>query len=641
MAEAVPDCLRHGQHLLRQSIRGVSQSQFMPQAQASTLGRSSCPLPVEIVNDLSIHVATVNGSGSQSSNLVLLRALFEMGIPVSGKNLFPSNIAGLPTWYTIRASKYGFTGRKKEVDVLVAMNPQTAQEDVESLDPGRAVVYDEPLRLRDLRDDLHFYPVPFDKLVVPVCPAPKLRKLVRNMIYDGVLAHLLDIEMNEIRDGIFKQFKTKLKAAELNWNAAQAGYDWAEENIDKRDPYRLERMDANEGKIIVEGNAAAALGAVFGGVSVITWYPITPSSSLAEAAQEYLKRFRVDDKTGKATFAVVQAEDELASIGMAIGAGWAGARAMTTTAGPGISLMSEFVGLAHFAEVPVVLMDVQRMGPSTGLPTRTSQGDFLSAATLSHGDTMHPMLIPATPEECFEFGAKAFDVAERLQAPVFVMLDLDLGMNYWTAEKFEYPDWDLDRGKVLSEEDIEALRGDWGRYRDVDGDGIAYRTVPGNPHPQAAYFARGTGHDADANYSEREDDWIRNMERLRKKMTGATRLLPEPVVEDNPEASVAFVAAGTSHEAVRESRSQLARQHGIETGYCRVRGWPFSACTQDFIARYDRVYVVDQNRDGQLRTLLRRQFPDIHDHLHSVCYFGGMPIDAQTITDSVVDQERP
>jgi 2-oxoglutarate ferredoxin oxidoreductase subunit alpha len=612
----------------------------MQSLKVSPLGEALPLRAREVVNDFSIHVATINGSGSQSSNFILLRALFEMGVPVSGKNLFPSNIAGLPTWYTIRASKYGFTGRKKEVDILVAMNGQTATEDVESLHPRRAVIYDEPLRLQDLRHDLHFYPVPFDKLVVPVCPLPKLRKLVRNIIYDGVLAYLLGIEMEEIRRAIYKQFSTKPKAAVLNWNAAIAGYEWAEKHLDKTDPFRVERMDGNKGKIIVEGNSAAALGAVFGGVSVITWYPITPSSSLAEAAQGYLNRFRIDPDTGKAGFAVIQAEDELASIGMAIGAGWAGARAMTTTAGPGMSLMSEFVGLAHFAEIPVVLIIVQRMGPSTGLPTRTSQGDFLSAATLSHGDTTHPMLIPATPEECFEFSARAFDVAERIQAPVFVMLDLDLGMNYWTADKFDYPDWDMDRGKVLSEEDIEKLQGDWGRYRDVDGDGIAYRTIPGNRHPQAAYFTRGTGHDPDASYSEREDDWIRNMDRIKKKMVGARRWLPEPVIDDNPTARIALVAAGTSHEPVRESRNQLLLEYGVETAYCRVRGWPFSHDTEEFIARHKRVYVVEQNRDGQLRALLRRQFPAIHDHLRSVRYYGGMPLDARTITDAIVEEER-
>ncbi len=606
----------------------------------SPLGNTVPAAAGEIVNDFSIQVATVNGSGSQSSNLVLLRALFEMGIPVSGKNLFPSNIAGLPTWYTIRANKLGFTGRKKEVDLLVAMNAQTALDDVQGLEPGRAVVYDEPLRLSSVRDDLCFYPVPFDRLTVPVCPVPRLRKLVRNMVYDGVLAWLLQIDMEEIRNGINKQFSTKPKAAAINWDAAAAGFDWAARNLEKRDPFRLERMDANNGKIIVEGNAAAALGAVFGGVSVITWYPITPSSSLAEAAQGYLERFRRDPETGKATFAIVQAEDELASIGMAIGAGWSGARAMTTTAGPGISLMSEFVGLGHFAEIPVVVIDVQRMGPSTGLPTRTSQGDLLSAATLSHGDTMHPMLIPATPEECFEFSAKAFDVAERLQAPVFVMLDLDLGMNYWAAEKFEYPDWDMDRGKVLSEADIERLGGEWGRYRDVDGDGVPYRTLPGNPHPQAAYFARGTGHDEDANYSEREDDWIRNLTRIKRKLRGAHRWLPGPIVEDAPGCRIALVAAGTSHEAVRESRCQLREEYGLETAYCRVRGWPLDPSIEGFIAKHDHVYVVDQNRDGQLRTLLRWQFPEIHDHLRSVRYFGGMPLDARTITDAIVEKEQ-
>lgn len=593
----------------------------------------------EILNDFSIHVATVNGSGSQSSNLILLRALFEMGIPVSGKNMFPSNIAGLPTWYTIRASRFGFTGRKKEVDFLVAMNSETAQEDVESLEPGCAVVYDEPLQLQHLRDDLHFYPVPFDKLVAPVCPIVKLRKLVRNIIYDGVLAYLLGIEMEEVRRAIYRQFSAKPKAADLNWNAAVAGYEWAEEHLVKTDPFLLERMDENRGKIIIEGNAAAALGAVFGGVSVLTWYPITPSSSLAEAAQAYLERFRVDPETGKATFAVVQAEDELASIGMAVGAGWAGARAMTTTAGPGISLMSEFVGLAHFAEIPVVIINVQRMGPSTGLPTRTSQGDFLASAMLSHGDTYHPMLIPATPAECFRFSAQAFDVAERVQAPVFVMLDLDLGMNSWASETFEYPDWDMDRGKILSEHDIERLKGDWGRYRDVDGDGIAYRTVPGNRHPQAAYFARGTGHDPDARYSEREDDWIRNMDRIRKKMRAITGLLPEPVLQHNADARVALLAAGTSHEAVRESRNQLQDEYGLETAYCRVRSWPFSKSVLEFINRYEHVFVVEQNRDGQLQSLVNRQFPETHTRLRSVRYYGGMPLDARTVTDSIAREE--
>ena len=374
----------------------------MPSAELAPAGTAVPEYASPVVNDFSIQVATANGSGSQSANLVLLRSLFQMGIPVSGKNLFPSNIAGLPTWYTIRASKHGFIGRKKEIDFLVAMNPETAQEDVRDLPPGAALVYDEPLHLDETRDDVCFYAMPFDKLVAPVCPNAKLRRLVRNIIYDGVLASLLGIELEEIHIALRKQFKTKPKAAEMNWQAVRAGYEYARNELTKADPFHVERMKANQGKIIIDGNSAAALGAMFGGVTVATWYPITPSSSLAESLTDYCRQYRIDSETGKATFAIVQAEDELASIGMAIGAGWCGARAMTATAGPGISLMSEFVGLGYFAEVPVVIFDVQRMGPSTGLPTRTSQGDLVACATLSHGDTAHPMLIPSNPEECFE-----------------------------------------------------------------------------------------------------------------------------------------------------------------------------------------------------------------------------------------------
>src|SRR4051812_17671842 len=367
-----------------------------------------------VVNDFSIQVATVNGSGSQTANSVLMRAIFQMGIPVSGKNMFPSNIAGLPTWFTIRASKQGFIGRKKEIDFLIAMNPETAKEDVLKLDEGAAVVYDEPLKLNALRSDLHFYPVPFDKLVGPVCPEAKLRKLVRNMIYDGILANLLQIDMEEMRKALFKQFgKRKAKAAELNMGALAAGYDYATQNLPKADPFRVEKMNATAGKIIIEGNAAAALGSMFAGVTVVTWYPITPSSSLVETLIGYLKRFRIDKETGKSTYAVVQAEDELASIGMALGAGWAGARSMTSTAGPGVSLMSEFVGLGYYAELPTVIFDITRVGPSTGLPTRTQQSDILSIVLCSHGDTKHIMLIPSSVSECFEMGYEAFDLAEK------------------------------------------------------------------------------------------------------------------------------------------------------------------------------------------------------------------------------------
>ena len=394
---------------------------------------------IQVINDFSIQVATVNGSGSQTANLVLLRSILLMGVPVSGKNMFPSNIAGLPTWYTIRASKRGYNGRKKEVDFLVAMNPETAKEDVMTLEAGAAVVYDEPLKLNELRSDLTFYPVPFDKLVAPVCPDAKLRRLVRNMIYDGILAKLLGIDMALMEQALGKQLGKKAKAVTLNQGALKAGWDYAEATFTKQDPFHIEKMNETAGKILIEGNSAAAIGCMMAGVTVVAWYPITPSSSLCESLIGYMRKYRTDKTTGKATFAIVQAEDEIASLGMVIGAGWAGARAMTATAGPGISLMSEFAGLAYYAETPAVIFDVQRVGPSTGLPTRTAQGDLLSTAFLSHGDTKHILLIPSSVEECYELSMQAFDLTERLQTPIFVMMDLDLGMNNWMSNGFEYP----------------------------------------------------------------------------------------------------------------------------------------------------------------------------------------------------------
>src|SRR5712692_3184232 len=594
----------------------------------------------QVVNDLSIQVATVNGSGSQTANSVLMRSIFQMGVPVSGKNMFPSNIAGLPTWFTIRASKQGFIARKKEIDFLVAMNPETAREDVMNLDSGAAVVYDEPLKLNTLRPDLHFYPVPFDKLVGPVCPDAKLRKLVKNMIYDGILAQILSIDMEEMRKALFKQFgKRKAKAAELNMGALAAGYDYAANKLTKIDPFRVEKMNATAGKIIIEGNAAAALGSMFAGVTVVTWYPITPSSSLVETLIGYLKRFRIDKESGKATYAVVQAEDELASIGMALGAGWAGARSMTSTAGPGISLMSEFVGLGYYAEIPAVIFDVQRVGPSTGLPTRTAQGDLLSAAFLSHGDTKHPLLFPSSPEESFSMTMEAFDLAEELQTPIFVMLDLDLGMNYWMAEPFSYPRKPLKRGKVLTAEEIEKLNG-FSRYKDVDGDGIGYRTLPGTEHPLAAYFTRGSGHNEKANYTERPDDYVRNMDRLARKFETAGSMVPRPVVDRVDGARIGLIGAGTTHWALVETRDQLRREFDTPTSYLRLRAFPFNHELGEFIDRHECTYVVEQNRDGQLLDLIRLALPvDLHARLRSVRYYGGLPIDARTITDEIVQQE--
>src|SRR5712675_1629984 len=526
-----------------------------------------------VVNDFSIQVATVNGSGSQTANIVLLRSLLLMGIPASGKNMFPSNIAGLPTWYTIRASKRGYIARKKEVDFLVAMNPETAKEDVLTLDPGAAVVYDEPLKLNTLRNDVVFYPVPFDKLVAAVCPDAKLRRLVRNMIYDGVLAKILGIDPALMEKALGKQLGKKAKAVTLNAGALKAGWDYAEANLTKQDPFAIEPMNETAGKILIEGNAAAAVGCMMAGVTVVAWYPITPSSSLCESLIGYMKKYRMDKETGKATFAIVQAEDEIASLGMVIGAGWAGARAMTATAGPGISLMGEFTGLAYYAETPAVIFDVQRVGPSTGLPTRTAQGDLIQAAFLSHGDTKHIMIIPASVEESYTMAQQAFELAELFQTPIFVMMDLDLGMNNWMSDAFTYPTKPVNRGKLLTPAKLKEL-GEWGRYKDVDGDGIAYRTIPGDGLP--VYFTRGSGHNAKGQYSERPDDYVENMDRLSRKFETARQFVPKPVVQNNPKAKIGFIAYGTSEYATQESRDQLREETKVETSYFRLRAYPFS-----------------------------------------------------------------
>ena len=590
-----------------------------------------------IVNDFSIQIATVNGSGSQTANLVLLRSILLMGVPVSGKNMFPSNIAGLPTWYTIRASKRGYISRKKEVDFLVAMNPETAKEDVLTLDPGAAVVYDEPLKLNTLRSDVAFYPVPFDKLVAPVCPDAKLRRLVRNMIYDGILAKLLGIDLTLMDRALSRQLGKKAKAITLNQAALRAGWDYAATTLAKQDPFSLEPMNETAGKILIEGNSAAAIGCMMAGVTVVTWYPITPSSSLCESLIGYMKKYRMDRETGKATFAIVQAEDEIAALGMVVGASWAGARAMTATAGPGISLMTEFAGLAYYAETPAVIFDVQRVGPSTGLPTRTAQGDLLSVAFLSHGDTRHIMLFPSSVEECYTMAMEAFDLAERFQTPVFVMLDLDLGMNNWMSDAFKYPERPIDRGKRLTPEVLKKL-GEWGRYKDVDGDGIPYRTVPGDGMPPS--FTRGSGHNAKGQYSERPDDYVDNMDRLARKFETSRTAVPRPVVEVVKGAEIGFVGFGTSHWAIVESRDQLREETDLKTSYYRVRAYPFTDELGPFIDSHARVYVVEQNRDAQLLKLMSLDLaPDRVAKLRSVRHYNGLPIDARSITDDVLSQE--
>ncbi len=590
-----------------------------------------------VVNDFSIQVATVNGSGSQTANLVLLRSILLSGVPVSGKNMFPSNIAGLPTWFTVRASKKGYIGRKKEVDFLVAMNAETAREDVMTLDPGAAVVYDEPLKLNTLRSDLVFYPVPFDKLVAPVCPDAKLRRLVRNMIYDGVLAKLLGIDMTLMEKALAKQLGRKAKAVTLNQAALKTGFEYAEANLTKQDPYFIEKMNETAGKVLIEGNAAAALGCMMAGVTVVAWYPITPSSSLCESLIAYMKKYRVDKATGKATFAIVQAEDELASLGMVMGASWAGARSMTATAGPGISLMGEFAGLAYYAETPAVIFDVQRVGPSTGLPTRTAQGDLVQVAFLSHGDTKHIMLIPSSVGEAYQMAIEAFDLAEQFQTPVFVMMDLDLGMNYWMADAFPYPDKPINRGKLLTPEVLKRI-GEWGRYTDVDGDGIPYRTIPGDGMPSS--FTRGSGHNAKGQYSERPDDYVNNVDRLARKFETARTFVPKPEVIRDPQAKIGLIAYGTSHDATMESRDQLREETDVRTSYLRMRAYPFTTDLVEFIDAHERVYVIEQNRDAQLLQLMRVELtPERLAKLRSVLHYNGLPIDARSISDDVLAQE--
>jgi len=591
-----------------------------------------------VVNDFSIQVATVNGSGSQSANTVLLRSIFQMGVPVSGKNLFPSNIAGLPTWYTIRASKYGYIARKKEIDFLVAMNQETAQEDVMSLRPGAACVYDEPLNLSRLRNDVTFYPVPFDKLVGPVCPEAKLRRLVKNMIYVGVVDALLGIDLAESEKALRKQFAAKKKAADLNTAAIRAGRDYAKATFTKQDRFYIEAMNENHGKFIIDGNAAAALGCMFAGVTVVTWYPITPSTSLVEQLIDYLKNYRIGED-GKATFAVVQAEDELAAIGMVFGAGWAGARAMTSTSGPGISLMSEFAGLGYYAEIPGVIFDIQRVGPSTGLPTRTMQGDVLTTAFLSHGDTKHIVLFPASVEECFTFAMEAFDLAEKFQTPVFVLSDLDLGMNNWMADPFKYPEKPIARGKILNEEDLKRLGG-FSRYKDVDGDGIPYRTLPGTNVPQAAYFTRGSGHNEKAQYSERPDDYVHNMDRLARKFETSRGAVPSPVRHVEGTSKVGIIAYGTSHWALLETIDQLREEFRVKTDYLRIRAYPFNHDVHDFVKDHDRIYVVEQNRDAQMFQLLKLDLaPEQVVKLRSVRHYNGLPVDARSLTEEIISQE--
>ena len=591
-----------------------------------------------IVNDFSITVSTPNGSGSQTSNLTILRALFKMGIPVSGKNLFPSNIQGLPTWYTIRVNKDGFLARSDEHEIVVAMNPDSFTQDLSKVPPGGVFFYSDNIRLPITRDDVVLYPMPVKQLVQETDVPPNLKNYIANMVYVGVVAEMLGIDLDKIHQALEFHFKSKQKPIDMNFNLVQKAAAWAADHLEKSDPYRIEVMDATRGYILADGNTAAALGAIYGGVQFAAWYPITPATSLAEALTEYLPTLRKEPETGKNTYAVVQAEDELAAIGMAVGAGWAGLRAMTSTSGPGISLMVEYVGLAYYAEVPVVIWDVQRVGPSTGLPTRTSQADLTMVYFMGHGDTENVILLPGSANECFEFGWRAFDLAERLQMPILVLSDLDIGMNQWMTQPFEYPAEPMDRGKVLWEKDLEKLDGKWARYMDVDGDGITYRTIPGNRYPSSAWFARGTGHDEFARYSEGAAEYERNMLRLRKKFETARQYAPKPLIETMEAADIGVIAFGSTEPAVQEARFHLA-QAGIKTDFMRIRAIPFTQEVTDFVRDHEKVYVVEMNRDGQLHQLLSLEYSAQCVKLISLAHLDGLPLTARWVEEAIKAKE--
>jgi len=597
----------------------------------------------KIVNDFSMTVATMNGSGSQTSNLTLQRALFKMGIPVSGKNLFPSNIQGLPTWFTIRINKNGYTARSETHQIVVAMNPATIAKDITTVEPGGAFYYADHIRLETDRDDISIYTIPAKDLAKNSGASPQLRDYVANMAYVGVLAHMLGIQMDKIKMALEFHFSGKEKPVALNMGVIEEAAKWAAENLEKQDPFYVEELNMTEGCIMADGNTAGALGSIFGGVQFCSWYPITPASTVAESLVYHIPGLRdVLSKDGGKTYAVVQAEDELAAIGMATGAGWAGLRSMTSTSGPGISLMSEFVGLAYYSEIPVVIWDVQRVGPSTGLPTRTSQGDLTMVNFLGHGDTQHIILLPGNVAECFEFGWKSFDIAERVQTPVFVLSDLDLGMNHWMSDELVYPDTDMDRGKVIWEDDLEKFKETygvkWGRYLDVDGDGIAYRTLPGNKHQESGYFARGTGHDEYAAYTEDNEDWELNMARLVIKFETAKSYTPKPKLTGDGLADVGIIAFGSTEPAVLEAMDYL-KAEGIDVDFLRLRSLPLHEEVGEFIEGKRTVYIVELNRDGQLFQILNMEHPNVCGKMVSLPKHDGLPLSATWLTNAILEKE--
>ncbi len=592
--------------------------------------------PALRINDLAFKIGTVNGTGSASANGLLRSAIFRMGIPVSGKNLFPSNIQGLPTWYEIRANARGHTARTARFDLIVAMNPATYERDVAEVASGGWVLYDSswPLPRSLKRDDVAFLGVPLARMTIDSFSGSRVRILMKNVCYVGALAALLEIDMEIVKGLLRETFAAKAKLLDANYLAIDLGHDYARENFDCPLPVRLAPMDGNRDSILIDGNTAAALGCVYAGATVASWYPITPSTSLVDAFTAFCHHFRKDPETGRNRFAIVQAEDELSAAGMVLGASWAGARAFTSTSGAGLSLMSEFIGLAYYAEVPSVFFDVQRVGPSTGMPTRTQQGDILFAAYASHGDTRHIVIFPADPRECFDFAVKAFDIAERFQTPVFVLSDLDVGMNDWVVEKLEWDDdYRPDRGKVIETEELEKATARFHRYLDVDGDGIPQRTLPGT-HPAGAYFTRGSGHDRFGNYTEDSEPYMDVLARVGRKIEGAAAQLPAPEIRLREGAEIALVTVGGCRSAVLEAVDDLAGR-GIEVSYMRIRAFPFHPDVEPFLAAHEVNLVVEQNRDGQLRKLLVAETGAEKESLRSILYYGGYPMSCHHVMDGL------
>jgi 2-oxoglutarate ferredoxin oxidoreductase subunit alpha len=588
-------------------------------------------------NDFVIRFANVNGSGSASANGMFAKALFRMGIPVATRNIFPSNIQGLPTWFEVRVSEKGYLGRREGVDIMVAMNAETLVEDVASISPGGYLLYDnsKPLAKALKRDDIHEIAIPISSMMLPEFTDPKQRSLFKNIAYLGALAGLLNIEFDVITGMVATQYKGKDALIQPNIRSLELGRDYALNYLDAPLPLQVKRSDAVGDRIMIDGNDAAGLGSVYGGATVCAWYPITPSTSVAESFENHSNVLRIDKATGKKKFAFLQVEDELAAIGVVIGAAWNGARSFTATSGPGISLMSEFLGLAYFAEIPAVIWDIQRSGPSTGMPTRTQQGDLIGAAYASHGDTKHPLLFPSTPKECFDFAAQALDLADRLQTPIMVLSDLELGMNDNLSEPFEWDDSRrYDRGKVLSAKDLDEVEV-FGRYLDVDGDGIGYRTYPGTHPEKGAFFTRGTSRDEFAVYTESGEVYQRNMERLQKKWQTARAMVPAAQVVERGQ-SVGVLYYGTTALPMPEALDNLA-QNGIHMDTCRVRAFPFGEEVEQFISAHDLIFVAEQNRDGQMRTLLINELQTNPSKLISVLYYAGLSISADTITDQISD----